>query len=392
MGKRVAVIGASGFVGSAFVEAALEERQIEVVAVIHSSGNAWRLIRHGIELRSVNLLDKASVAAAVTGCSHVVNCSRGGSDVMLTGLHNLLDCSARAGVNGFVHLSSVLVYGDPPSPDSASESGTIPRLDRASYGGMKLQQDRLVQRAAASGLPALILCPPNITGPYSHFLSAIVAALRHGALALLEGGETVCNLVDVDNLVHAIALGLDHCTGKAPRLFVTDDEGVTWRRIVEAVLPLCVDAPLPPSIERMELARLRHSLHPVQRISVLGSLKHLVSSDVRAAMRKDPLWAKIDGALRLAAARLGSGFEERMRHALEGPVRVARESEFQMVNIALSSQQLRGVRHSCAQAKAIIGYLPIRAFTESMQAYRAWYRSHTGQNSPSWSLAQYLWK
>lgn len=391
MGKRVAVIGASGLVGATFVESMLGSREMEVVPVIHSSGNAWRLARHGLELRTVNLLDHDNVGSALVGCTHVVNCSRGGDDVMLAGLRNILDQTTRMRAKGFIHLSSVMVYGDPPSADTTSEDGTTPRHATGSYAGTKLQQDQMVQRAASTGLPALILCPPNITGPYSYFLGGLVAALRQGAFSLLDGGESVCNVVDVDNLAHAIELSLDHCTREAPRLFVTDDEELTWRDVLEGVMPLCWDAPAPPAIERAELLQLREAFYARSRIKVLRSLKHLVSSDVRAALRQDPLWAKIDAALRQSVAKIGGAFEERMRLGIEGPVKVVKAAPRRGINASLSIQQLRGVRHSCARAKATIGYRPRHSFPESMKAYRAWYRSHTGQNSSDWELVRHLW-
>ena len=70
MGKRVAVIGASGFVGATLVEDSLKDGTIELVPVIHSSGNAWRLIRHGLSIRTADLLNRESVASALDGCTH----------------------------------------------------------------------------------------------------------------------------------------------------------------------------------------------------------------------------------------------------------------------------------------------------------------------------------
>ena len=75
--RRIAVIGASGFVGSTLVEQLLMGTD-EVVPFIHSSGNAWRIARLGIELRALDLLDGRQVEAALHGVTHVVNCSRGG--------------------------------------------------------------------------------------------------------------------------------------------------------------------------------------------------------------------------------------------------------------------------------------------------------------------------
>jgi nucleoside-diphosphate-sugar epimerase len=86
---------------------------------------------------------------------------------MIDGLRNILAACRSAGVRRFVHLSSVLVY-DPPPPESTDEDApAIPQPGAESYGFMKLEQDKMVQGAAKSRLPAVILCPPNISGPFS---------------------------------------------------------------------------------------------------------------------------------------------------------------------------------------------------------------------------------
>ena len=162
--KRVAVVGASGLVGATLVESLLRRGRTEVRPLIHSSGNAWRLARRGIELRPVSLLDPKGLADALRDCTHIVNCSRGGDDVMLQGLKNLLEIAKAMGTARFVHLSSVAVYGDPPPPESVREDAPA-RPKKETYGAIKLAQDEMVRKAAGAGLPAVVLCPPNISGP-----------------------------------------------------------------------------------------------------------------------------------------------------------------------------------------------------------------------------------
>src|SRR6185503_20073057 len=108
-------------------------------------------------------------------------------------------------VQRFVHLSSVAVYGDPPPAESVHESAPT-KPENGSYGWIKLQQDQLVKEAAIAGLPSVILCPPNISGPYSDYLVSLVDCLRGGRFAMLQDGSAPCNLVDVSNLSHAIEL------------------------------------------------------------------------------------------------------------------------------------------------------------------------------------------
>ncbi len=381
---RIAVIGASGFVGSTLVERLLSRH--EVVPFIHSSGNAMRLARRNIELPMLNLLDSRQVDTALKGVTHVVNCSRGGDEVMLTGLKNLLSAARKQRVQRFVHLSSVAVYGDPPPAESTRESAPA-RPASGTYGDVKLKQDNMIAAAVGSGLPSTILCPPNIAGPYSFFLVALVDTLRAGRFALLDDGDAPCSLVDVSNLCHAIELALTNGPGNGERMFVTDDEDTSWRKVIDSLLPLVSSVRNVPRVSREQLERTGG--RPSRQISIRKALKHLVSSDVREAFRKDPLWEKVDVALRRTVARLGKEREDALRLSVEGPLKV--QPLAPPFDPVLCRQQLRGVVHSCELAKQRIGYKPVFSVDESMEAFRNWYRLEHGMNTPAWPLLEQLY-
>lgn len=387
--RRIAVIGASGFVGATVVERLLAGGTDEVIPFIHSSGNAWRLARLGIPLTMLDLLERDRVIAAMRGITHVVNCSRGGDDLMIGGLGNLLVAGRAAGVKRFVHLGSVAVYGDPPPPESISEAApTIPA--KGSYGAVKLRQDRMVAKAHSEGLPSLILCPPNISGVHSVYLLGIIAALRDGTFALLDDGSTPCNLVDVRNLAHAVELALDHNSPDGTRYFVTDDEETSWGQVVDALAPLAELTRPVANIQRDMLGGPDGDSGQKAKINLIASLKHLVSSEVREALRADPLWRRVDVALRRAVAHLGTRAESALRLAVEGPVRASRSGPDHPYATPLCRQQLRGVRHSCARAKAMLGYVPQYTFADSMRAFSAWYRDANGMATPWWPLLRLL--
>jgi predicted dehydrogenase/nucleoside-diphosphate-sugar epimerase len=271
---KVAVLGASGFVGSALVER-LRRNGIDVLPAIHSSGNAWRLARHGIPLRSVDVMSRAGVGEFLRGCTHVVNCTRGSDEVMIGGLKNLLAEAAKQRVRRLIHLSSIAVYGQRPPPEAVFEECT-PRPTPGSYGWIKLRQDQLVARAHANGLSCAILCPPDITGAYSPFLSMVLAVMRHGRLALVDNGKMPINVVDVENLCHTIELALCVDSADGRRMFITDGDEITWQNLTDELMPLAeIAAPL-PSFARSEIA------DPISgRISLRRAMRHLVSSEVR---------------------------------------------------------------------------------------------------------------
>lgn len=387
--RRIAVIGASGFVGATVVEHLLASGGHDVVPFIHSSGNAWRLTRLGIPLTMLDLLDRDQVTAAMRGVTHVVNCSRGGDALMITGLRNLLAAGRTAGVQRFVHLGSVAVYGDPPPPESVREAApTIPA--EGSYGAVKLQQDRMVEKAHREGLPSLILCPPNISGVHSVYLLGILAALRDQSFALLEDGSAPCNLVDVRNLAHAVERAFDCNSPDGTRYFVTDPEVVSWRDVIDSLTPLAELRHPVPSVTRDVLEDPDTTADAKRSISVIASLKHLVSSEVREALRADPLWRRVDIALRRMVARLGTRAESALRLSVEGPIHVGSSASGSPYATPIGRQQLRGIRHSCDRARVELGYAPPYTFADSVRAFSAWYRDAHGMDTPWWPLLRSL--
>jgi len=384
----IGVLGASGMVGATLVERLIVGGCHEVRPLIHSPGNALRLARRNLELHSVDLLDPQGIVKSIEGCTHVVNCSRGSDEVMIKGLKNLLDAARKVGVERVVHLSSVAVYGEPPAPECAREEAPAKPRPR-SYGAIKLHQDRVVLSAVRHGLPCVILCPPNISGPYSGYLLEILGALRQGSFALVEEGISICNLVDVRNLAEAIVLALERGDADGTRIFVTDDEPTTWGQVAAELAPLAGQSLPLPSIDRQDATRLAIEAAEA-RFSLMQSLKHLFSADVRRALRADPLFSTAE----LLGARILGHLPEatvaRVRRALRKPRAVAEEVGCRYDG-RLLQHQLRGVRHHCTRARAELRYVPPVTFSQSMEAFRSWYESLYGWRSGSWKLLRHLY-
>ncbi|MEO9190476.1 MAG: NAD(P)-dependent oxidoreductase [Acetobacteraceae bacterium] len=379
---QVAVFGASGFVGATLTER-LIGAGIAVRAFVNTSGNAWRLARQGIPIRQLDITQRSGIVEALVGCTHVVNCTRGGDAVMLDGLRRLLRDARTARIRRFVHLSSVAVYGDPPSPAAVSEDAPVDP-PRGSYGWLKLQQDLCVERAHAGGLDCIVLCPPNIGGPYSPFYAGLVDDLRRGRFVLLDDGDAPINVVDVDNLCHAIELALTVDQGDGRRIFITDGPTVRWRDLIGALVPLAGRALPVPSLPPSDAF---WSPRPaiVTRSNPLRSLRHLVSSDVRAALRKDPMLASVDTTVRSLVARMPS-VEARLRHRVEGPIRVAKVGQETHFTSPFSHQQLRMVAHGLGRAERVLGYHPERGFAAAAERYVEWYRKVYGLDEPQAQL------
>jgi len=382
---KVAVFGASGFVGATFVERMLASRGVEVKALIHTTGNAWRLARHAIPLHPVDVTRRADVRAALEDCTHVVNCARGGPEVMGRGLANLLAASREARVRRFVHLSSIALYGALP-PDTVVDEATTPRPVRGQYGWVKLRQDAAVERAHGRGLPCVVICPAHVFGAYSQFLLACIQALRVDRFALVEEGKLPAAYVDVANLAQALELALECPDPDGRRVVVEDGQDVTWAQVADALAPLAEREPPFASLLR---AAARVIAEEGTAPGSLGRsarhlLAHTVSPAFKAMLKSDPYLAKL-GEAGLRVAR-------RLPRALGGPrlLAGARSAESEAAGPAFDAWSTRAqylsVRFDGARARRVLGYVPERSFARSMAALAAWYRETHGFGSEEWPL------
>jgi nucleoside-diphosphate-sugar epimerase len=383
---RIAVFGASGFVGAMLVERLWQASDVEIVPVIHSSGSAARLARFARPLVMADALQPDTVARALNGCTHVVNCSRGPSEVMLRGLENLLEASRRARVQRFVHLSSVAAYGDVDVP--ILEEAATPKPTPYTYGWTKHKQDLLVERASARGLSCTVLCPPNISGCYSPFLVDLVQTIGRGELALIGAGEAPCELVDVANLVHSIRLALAAPDTGPQRIFVTDGGTFTWGSLASALAPLADwDAALPTV--SAEFAARSWGGDGAAAQSFSGAVKHLFSSEVRGALKEDPWIAATEKSLRSSLRKLPA-LERALRQRFAGRPTAPRPASTSRYSARLMRQQLRNVRYSQTRARELLNYEPVVGAEQSIAAFRAWYRDVCGWGDAAWPLTRQL--
>lgn len=367
---KIIVFGASGFAGRAVVDRLSKLQDVELVAAINSDGNAWYLARDtSIQIKRVNILDKQSLQRALSGVTHVVNCTRGSDEVMTVGFRNLVDAALAAGVSQFVHMSSVLIYGDRPSPQACNETAK-PDPQNNLYGQLKLKQDQYLQAAVRKGLKANIICPPNIIGPGSYFLDGLLTMLNNNRFALLDSGEYACSTVDVANVAKAIELALLNGDGTGSLYMVTDGENVTWRQLLDELMPL-VPGKTPYQTTPAELEERTRAV-PVS-LNPFRSMRHLVSSDVREALRKDPLLCKVDLFFRGLVAKLPGAVEDKIRLSVEGHQKVSKIDPLKDINWTFCASQLRNVYHSCGKLERELQYKPAYTFRQSMEAYRAHY-------------------
>lgn len=120
---KVAVTGATGFIGR-YIVRALSERGAHVIAVVRNPDKAPWGAGSGVEVRKADLSDEDALAAGFAGADAVISNAAlmqfTGSDPdelirsNIEGVRNVFGAIARAGVERVVHNSSASVYRSKP--------------------------------------------------------------------------------------------------------------------------------------------------------------------------------------------------------------------------------------------------------------------------------------
>lgn len=283
------VTGATGFIGSAVVRAAVAAGE-SVRALMHRSQpeDADRQLPD-VEWVTGDLLDRAALRQAMAGCDQVYHI--GGAietqarareyvhAVNVTGAVNIFDLALELGVRRAVYTGSIFALGlgdDPAQPADESVTYNLAHL-RSPYIRAKREAELLAREYQARGLDLVTVYPGFCAGPGDRHLTSsrlIVAYLRRQLPGYLPGG--LCQ-IDVRDAAQAHVLAMQR--GQAGARYLVPGHNVTYRAIFATLARLI--GRQPPSL-RLPLAPLdlagdvleRFSHHPLLDRGVAQLLHH----------------------------------------------------------------------------------------------------------------------
>ena len=218
---RVAVTGASGFIGSHLVMA-LAARGDAPVRVLRPF-DAGRLAD---TLRGVHVVvHLAGVVSTIRRADYFV-----ANEIATSAVAH----AAREAGAGFVHISSLAAAG--PAPPSAPRVEDDEAHPITAYGESKLAGERVVR--SIDGLHWIILRPGVVYGPADRALLPLVRYARLGVLPVVGHARSAYTFVYIDDAVRAIlasvdALGAGRLSGET--LFVGHRRPVGARELLEGI-------------------------------------------------------------------------------------------------------------------------------------------------------------
>lgn len=241
MAKTVLVTGASGFLGGRLVEVLAAEGH-RVRGLVRTPARAGHLAGiEGLEVIRADLADRAALEAALDGVVRVFHCAANvrpwgrWEDYLRDNVHgtrNLVAAcvAATPGLERFVHVSTVDVYGYPEDP--ADETAPVSPGDFG-YGRSKALAEDEVRRLGASGIPFTILRPGNVFGPRGQFVTEVGDGLRSRVMLMVNGGRAHAGLIYVDNLVTGLLAAAESPRAAGETFNMRDACDVTWRQYLD---------------------------------------------------------------------------------------------------------------------------------------------------------------
>ena len=272
----ILVTGGTGFVGGR-VAARLAARGDRVRALVRSDARVPELDHPGIERIVGDFTDPETAAAAARGVDAVVHAAAtSGPDlaevrkVNTEGTRAVVEAALAEGVRRYVQVSTLSVYA-PSSKPHVTEDDAVKRSGDP-YGWTKAEADEVVLEAMGRGLPATIVRPGAILGyaPTSTWGFRVPERIRSREVKLKIDGEDTLPWIDIENLVDAILLALEHPSAVG-RVYNAVDGHTTWRAYTDEVRGWFGTAPLdvipgteiPPGSytkRRFDASRLRGEL------------------------------------------------------------------------------------------------------------------------------------
>ena len=269
--RRIAVLGASGFVGRYVVRELAREGAVIAACCRHASAAGF-LRPMGdvgqIGAFSADLADERALAAVVAGADAVVNTvgilsERGRQRFDLAhhrGPAQLAALAKRAGVKRFVHISAL-------GADPASASA---------YARSKAEGEVAI-RAAFPG--ATILRPSLVFGPEDRFFNRFGALARYApALPLIGGGATKFQPVYVGDVAAAVATALAREDTEGKTYQLGGPAVFTLKQLFELILHVTsrkrLLVPVPFGLASLEAFFLEWAPNPLLTRDQVRMLRH----------------------------------------------------------------------------------------------------------------------
>ncbi len=254
MTDTIFVTGGTGHLGHNLLPLLAEAGFRLRVLTRHPADHPWLRQFANVEVIEGEVENLTCIEQAVQGCRYVVH----GAGLFafwgkpaafertnILGTENVLKASLGAGVEKIIHISTVVVIGNPPRGQTLDEN--TPPHPADPYQRSKLRGEQIARRYfEEQGLPVVILRPGAFYGPYSRyaFNRLFIEDPLKGLCLQVNGGRNVTFPVYVGDVARGIHLALERgqagetynlcgetLTHKEANRIISDEAGLSSLRI-----------------------------------------------------------------------------------------------------------------------------------------------------------------
>lgn len=290
---KALVTGAPGFLGGHLVSR-LARRGDHVKALARATSDVERLLTDGVEIVYGDLKDIDSLRRAVEGVDIVYHAGAATSgtweeyeESTVRGTERMLQLSLEAGVERFIHISSVSAY----QTYSLERNGLVDEsclIEEAPervgpYAHSKVEAEKLAFRYFERGLPVVVIRPGLLFGPRGRVMWPNLGYfVRSGLYVVMGSGDDLLPLTYIENAVDGIMLAgaSERAVGQA--YHITEASGMTKRDYLKRYMAathssfLTITLPMPLMLIPLTLAGILKSLG-VPKMSSIPSRYGVVS-------------------------------------------------------------------------------------------------------------------
>jgi nucleoside-diphosphate-sugar epimerase len=236
--SKVAVTGATGFLGRALIRA-LVERGAQIVALTRPTSDRRPLDDLAIQWVEGDVLDAESLVELTRDAEWLVHAAgmlgQAGvpesryHDLHVTGTDNVLAAAGHCRRILFVSSPGVLgPIAGPPADELA------PLAPSNAYERSKAAAEGVVQEHVTKGAPVIIGRPEFVYGPGDHHVLGLFRAVQQGRFFYIAGGRHHCHPTFIDDAVDGLVRCLiDGAPGEI--YHIAGPQPVTFRQLGESM-------------------------------------------------------------------------------------------------------------------------------------------------------------
>jgi nucleoside-diphosphate-sugar epimerase len=285
---RVAVVGSSGFIGGAVLDALLN-MGVECTSIarrpLASSGPSMRVV-------AADLLDVEALTDALVGVDTIVHAvSYTGPDagrceeVNAVGTENLVTAAAGHGIEHIVYLSTIGVYG--PGPHRSVVEGELAPAPVTALSASRLTAENYVREHGG-----LVLRSGFVHGPRDRWFLPGLVHIVSTLGVWVDGGaarQSVVSRRDVGRLVAAIAARPLPAALRGGVRHLAHPTAVTVRELVHTAAAHGLLAPPTDSVDFEQALRIGQKRGlSARHIDLIGHDHHYVSDRIWAEAALEP--------------------------------------------------------------------------------------------------------